>query len=89
MSVQSQDTYTNANTPLSVVGNGGGGSAVSTFSTLSISSLEVYSVTAGYITSGLVSSIIGDFEDIGCSSISTLGMILDGNILTSAGSCGA
>ena len=86
MSVQSQDTYTNANTPLSVVGNGGGGSAVSTFSTLSISSLEVYSVTAGYITSGLVSSIIGDFEDIGCSSISTLGMILDGNILTSAGS---
>ena len=85
MSVQSQDTYLNSDTTLSVI-SGGGGPAVSSFSTFNVSSFTALNITAGYITSGLVSSVIGDFEDIGCSSISTLGIILDGNILTSVGS---
>ena len=58
---------------------------MSSFSTLEVSSFSALNITGGYITSGLVSSVIGDFEDIGCSSISTLGIILDGNILTSVG----
>lgn len=100
MSVQSQDTYLNADTTLSVVSGGGGGPAISTFSTFEVSTLSALNITAGYINTGFISSVVGEFDeitcsslstlnlsalDIGCSSISTLGLILDGNILTSVG----
>ena len=86
MSIPSQDVYANLTTPLSVIGTGGGGgSLVSTFSTLIVSSMSVYDLTAGYINAGFISSVIGEFDEVACSSISTINMVLDGNILTSAG----
>jgi hypothetical protein len=84
MSIQSQDTYLNQSTTLTVIGGGGG--AISTYSTFTISSLNALNITAGDITSANISSIFGEFDEVFCSSISTLGIILDDQILTAVGS---
>ena len=80
--IPSQDTYANLKTPLSVI-NGGG---QSTFSTITASSLSVTGeLIATYIEAAQISSIFLESEEIACSTISTLSMVLDGNVLTSAG----
>ena len=84
MSIQSQDTYLNQSTTLTVIGSGGGG-AVSTYSTFTVSSLNALNLTAGNIVSANISSIFGEFDEVFCSSISTLGLILDDQILTAVG----
>ena len=83
MAALSQDTYLNQDTPLTVIG---GGAAISTFSTLTTSSLNVTGeLIANSVVSGNISSIFGEFDEVYASSISTLGLYLDGNLLTTAG----
>ena len=93
MSAISQDTYAVQGVPLT--GVGGGGSFNSTFSSIYVADEVIATTLASALTStmileaeeGFISSLSSFFVnavDIGCSSISTLGIVLDGNILTSA-----
>jgi len=84
MSIQSQDVFLNTSTTLTVIGSGGGG-AISTYSTFTVSSFNALNITAGDIMSANISSIFGEFDEIFCSSISTLGIIIDDQILTAVG----
>ena len=84
MSIQSQDVFLNTSTTLTVIGSGGGG-AISTYSTFTVSSLNALNLTAGFIESANISSMFGEFDEIFCSSISTLGIIIDDQILTAVG----
>jgi hypothetical protein len=86
MSGLSQDTYLNASVPLTIIGGGSGGTSNPTFSTATISSLDVTGqANITFLETAQISSIYGEFEELSCSSISTLGIILDGAILTTAG----
>lgn len=81
--IPSQDTYANLKNPLSIISGGGG---QSTFSTITASSLSVTGeLVATYIQAAQISSIFIETEELACSTISTLSMVLDGNTLTSAG----
>ena len=98
MSGLSQDTYAAAGVLLSAVGSGGGGpvSGTSTFSTIYVSETAfIASLAAASVSTMIleaeeaaissISSFYINAVDIGCSTISTLGVVLDGNLLTSAG----
>ena len=101
MSGLSQDVYLNAGIPLTVIGGGGSGSNNPTFSTATVSSLDVTGqANITFLEAGQISSIYGEFDELSCSSlsttfadirtlncssISTLGIYLDGALLTTAG----
>jgi hypothetical protein len=84
MSVNSQDTYVNILTPLSVVGSGGGG-IVSSFSTIYVSTANVDYLNTIDITNFFLSTQIIEAEEAFISSISTFGLYLDGSLLTTVG----
>ena len=87
--VLSQDTYASYGVPLS--GLGGGGSAVSSFETLySISSITSTLLVQGdarvlNLTAYGLSTTFLEADEAFISSISTIGIILDGAVLTTAG----
>lgn len=89
----SQDTFFNVTTPLSVIGSGG--ALVSTFSTLAVSTIDITGeAIITNLIAGSVSSMIGEFDllvakdtstiTLEASTISTLAITLDGNVLTTA-----
>ena len=84
MSVNSQDTYVNILTPLTVVGTGGGG-LTSSFSTIYVSTANVDYLNVLDINNFFLSTQIVEAEEIYASSISTLGIYLDGSLLTTVG----
>jgi hypothetical protein len=79
MTTLSQDTYASFGVPLT--GLGGGASAVSTFDNLFITS----TLTALDIVSFNISTSFIEADDANISSLSTLGIYLDGALLTTAG----
>ena len=83
MSVNSQDTYVNILTPLSIIGSGG--SVVSSFSTIFISSASVDYLNVVEINNFLLSSQIVEAEELYASTISTLALNLDNSLLTTVG----
>ena len=83
MSVNSQDTYVNILTPLSIIGSGG--SVVSTFSTIFISSASVDYLNVVELNNFSLSSQIVEAEELYASTISTLALNLDNSLLTTVG----
>jgi hypothetical protein len=83
MSVNSQDTYVNILTPLSIIGSGG--SVVSSFSTIFISSASVDYLNVVEINNFSLSSQIVEAEELYASTISTLALNLDNSLLTTVG----
>jgi hypothetical protein len=81
MSVNSQDTYVNILTPLSIVGSG----STNTFSTIFISSGNIDYLNVVDINNFFLSTQIVEAEELYASSISTLGLYLDGSLLTTVG----
>ena len=79
MTTLSQDTYASLTTPLTIIGSGGGTN--STFSTINVT--EQANILNADIF--FLSTQIMEAEEAFISSISTLGIYLDGNLLTSAG----
>ena len=72
MSGLSQDVYLNAGIPLTVIGGGGSGSNNPTFSTATVSSLDVTGqANITFLEARQISSIYGEFDELSCSSLST------------------
>lgn len=86
MATLSQDTY--AASGLLLSGVGGGGSQISTFSTFTVSSLNVLQLNAFDAYIGNLSSVFFLADEAYISSLSTLAIDLDGNLLTTAGAGG-
>ena len=84
MSIASADSYINIDQPYWAKFGAAGG-AISTFSTATISSLQSDEITALNINNFFLSTQILEAEEAFISSISTLGIYLDGAILTTAG----
>jgi hypothetical protein len=79
MTTLSQDTYASFGIPLT--GLGGGGSAISTFDNLFVTS----TLTASKIDAFDISTFFLEADDASISSLTTLGINLDGALLTTAG----
>ena len=82
MATLSQDTYAAPGMILSVLG-AGGGPLISSFSTFTVSSFVADDAVIGNLSTVFVSA-----EEAYISTISTLGIELDGNLLTTAGQGG-